>query len=533
MLTMSRARVARPRVLVAWVTCLTLVALAAPLARAATTTGPPPARASMRHAPTTTGLPRFVPGGCVYTFAATVVERHTVQCGTVIVPESHAHPTNGKTIALPVAVYTALTPHPAPEPIVFLTGGPGQSGEAYARLLTDPFYHAYAAHNDLILFDERGTGVSVPSLKCPTNPHTTDPIAALLSCRDTLTKRGIDLRAYTDTENAADVNDIRAVLGYARINLEGGSYGSELGLAVLRDYAPVVRSAVLESIVPPTQDAFGEEVLSYDRAITAIGAQCAADAACHALNPDVRGSLQRATDYLTAHPLTLRTSTGAQHWGGATFSGHVFHYLYQAAVIPYLPDLLAKMAAGKTDALGRLVHAFTGGGQGSGGVRGSKAQREDSGEVNADGMTASIICSKAYWTPAERAHVLAAERQVLPAERAGEEQDALLWFSLCPQWPSHGADPHGAGAVTSSVPTLLVNGQFDPVTPPSYGQIVARTLRHSYFVVLPGGAHVNTVKPGPIGTCAAAIVVAFYANPGASPDTSCTARLHVAFQPIP
>ncbi len=173
-----------------------------------------------------------------------------VQCGTVIVPESHAHPTNGRTIALPVAVYKALTPHPAPEPIVFLTGGPGQSGEAYARLLTDSFYHAYAAHNDLILFDERGTGASVSSLTCPPTPQTTDPVAALLACRDTLTRRGIDLGAYTDTENAADVNDIRAALGYARINLEGGSYGSELGLAVLRDYAPTVRSAVLESIVP-------------------------------------------------------------------------------------------------------------------------------------------------------------------------------------------------------------------------------------------------------------------------------------------
>jgi len=532
MLTMSRARVSRPRILVAGVTCLTLVTLAAPLARAAATTGPP-ARASVRHAPITTGVPRFVPGGCVYTFSATVVEGHTVQCGTVIVPESHAHPTTGKTIALPVAVYKALTPHPAPEPIVFLTGGPGQSGEFYAQLLTDPFYHAYAAHNDLIIFDERGTGAAVPSLKCPPTPQTTAPVAALLSCRDALTRRGIDLSAYTDTENAADVNDIRAVLGYARINLEGGSYGSELGLAVLRDYAPIVRSAVIESISPPTTNALGEETINFDRAIVALGAQCAADAACHALNPDVRGSVQRAANYLNAHPLTAQTSAGTQTLDGTAFSARLFSFLYQAAVIPYLPDLLAKMAAGKTDALGRLVHAFTGGGQGSGGVRGSKARFEDSGEATADGMTFSIICSKAYWTPAARARILAADQHVLPAERAAKGADSLLGFTLCPQWPSYGADPHGAGAVTSSVPTLLLNGQFDPITPPGYGQIAARTLRHRFFVLLPGGSHVNTVKPGPVGTCAAAIVVAFYANPGASPDTSCTARLHVAFQPIP
>jgi len=533
MLTMSRARVSRTRFLLAWVTCLTLVALAAPLAHATATAGTPPAGASIRRAPTTAGLPRFVPGGCVYTFAAPVVEGRTVHCGTVIVPQFHAHPTNGRTIALPVAIYKALDAHPAPEPIVFLTGGPGQSGEFYARLLTGPFYHAYAAHNDLILFDERGTGASVPSLTCPPTSQTSqaaDPGAALLACRDKLTRQGVDLRAYTDTENAADVNDIRAALGYARINLEGGSYGSELALAVERDFAPTVRSAVIESIVPPTQNAFGEQVLNYDRAIVALSAQCAADPACHALNPDVRGSLQRATDYLDAHPLTAQTSAGTQKLNGTAFSARLFSFLYQTAIIPYLPDLLAKLAAGKTAALGRLLHAVTGGGQGSGGVRGSKAQREDSGEATADGMTFSIVCSKAYWTPAERAHILAAERHVLPAERAGKELESLLGFTLCPRWPSYGADPHGEGAVTSSVPTLLLNGQFDPITPPSYGRIAGQTLRHSVFVVLPGGGHVNTVKPGPV---AATIVVAFYANPGASPDTSCTTQLHVVFHAIP
>jgi len=247
----------------------------------------------------------------------------------------------------------------------------------------------------------------------------------------------------------------------------------------------------------------------------------------------VRGSVQRAADYLTAHPLTARTSAGTQTLDGTAFSARLFSFLYQAAVIPYLPDLLAKMAAGKTAALGQLVHAFTGGGQGSGGVRGSKAQLEDSGEATADGMTFSIICSKAYWTPAARARLLAADQHVLPAERAAKGSDSLLGFTLCPQWPSYGTDPHGAGAVTSSVPTLLLNGQFDPITPPGYGQIAGRTLRHRFFVLLPGSSHVNTVKPGPVGTCAAAIVVAFYANPDASPDTSCTTRLHVVFHAIP
>jgi len=73
------------------------------------------------------------------------------------------------------------------------------------------------------------------------------------------------------------LHDIRAALGYARINLEGGSYDSELALAFERDYAPTVRGAVIESIIPPTQNAFGEQVLTYDRAVAALSAQCATD----------------------------------------------------------------------------------------------------------------------------------------------------------------------------------------------------------------------------------------------------------------
>ena len=217
------------------------------------------AAATPTVAPPATGgaIPRFEPGDCAYPPAPEVAQ--AVRCGTVIVPESHAHP-NGKTIRLPVLVYRAANPNPAPEPIVLLSGGPGQSGAVFVSYLTGPAYKVLAAHNDLIVFDQRGTGKAQPSLNCievqGTGTRADDAqlkaLAAptvtdlLLQCRDRLLKSGVDLAAYTTTENAADVNDIRAALGYAKINLYGASYGSELGLAIARDFPQYVRASALD-----------------------------------------------------------------------------------------------------------------------------------------------------------------------------------------------------------------------------------------------------------------------------------------------
>jgi pimeloyl-ACP methyl ester carboxylesterase len=110
--------------------------------------------------------PAFEAAPCVYPLPSDQQEGKTVHCGFVTVPERHANP-NGKTIRLPVFVYKALNPNPAPDPIVMLAGGPGQSGQVYTLLLTGARYQALAAQHDLIVFDQRGTGKAEPALTCP------------------------------------------------------------------------------------------------------------------------------------------------------------------------------------------------------------------------------------------------------------------------------------------------------------------------------------------------------------------------------
>src|SRR5690606_12963773 len=126
-------------------------------------------------------------------------------------------------------------------------------------------------NRDLIVFDQRGMGLSQPSLDCPEVAAAVYTLlgqvqppevrreaaeAAHTTCYQRLTGAGIHLTQYNSAETAADINDLRLALGYDQVNLYGVSYGSRLALTAMRDYPHAVRSATLDSTVPLEVDMF-------------------------------------------------------------------------------------------------------------------------------------------------------------------------------------------------------------------------------------------------------------------------------------
>ncbi|HET8627374.1 MAG TPA: alpha/beta hydrolase [Thermomicrobiales bacterium] len=491
------------------------------------------ARAAGTPTPVTTGVPRFEPGPCAYTLPKDQQEGKTVVCGFAVVPERHENP-QGKTIKLPVAVYKARSATPAAEPIILLAGGPGQSDQVFATLLTasSAYYRDLTANHDVVIFDQRGTGKAQPSLACP--ELTADSlgsqllvqaldaqaplVAAALRCRDRLAGQGIDLAAYTTTENAADVNDVRAVLGYATMDLYGGSYGSALGLAVERDFPGVVHDVVLESIVPPQIAWIFAPPQNFDRALRELFRACAADAACNAAYPDLQGAFQRGVARLNATPARVPVTDPASGQtvdvpvSGALYSQLVFNLFYSTEIIPYLPDMMARVDRGDTKFLGVLLPLLLA-----------------PGEPLSYGMHFSIVCSGDV-SAAQYQQALAADQQILPEAREALEPTFVRdYYAVCQQWPSRGADPKATQPVNSAVPTLLISGQFDPITPPAYAALVRPGLSHSASVVLPGGGH----TPSFATPCGFSLAVGFVNDPSAAPNTSCVAGLTVTFKPLP
>jgi pimeloyl-ACP methyl ester carboxylesterase len=248
-----------------------------------------------------------------------------IECGFLSVPEDRSQE-DSPMIQLHVAIVHTQNRNPAPDPIVILHGGPG----VYA--LDNMEYWLYLfnfarSDRDLIVLDQRGVGYSIPSLNCPeaeeqwyqdwtqdlsmeiSDQHYDE---AMQACHDRLAAEGINLSAYTSAANAADVEDLRAALGYAEWNLYGSSYGTRLALTVMRDHPEGVRSAILDSVYPPQVDLFSSIATNFERSLDLVFERCTSDPACSQAYPDPEKAFYELVDQLDAEPLTFtifRSST--------------------------------------------------------------------------------------------------------------------------------------------------------------------------------------------------------------------------------
>ena len=190
-------------------------------------------------------------------------ERLDYDAGTLFVPEHHARPQQGSRIAIPFERYRARHPSGA-APIFFLAGGPGSSaldrlGEELRRkeLL---FYSEFA---DIVYFDQRSAGRSLPVMPCADTVQlpldrpssAAERIAAMrgiaTACRGYWKGRRVDLSAYTTPESVEDVVGLAKALGYRKISLIGGSYGSHLGFSLMRLHPEIIDRAMLRGIEGP------------------------------------------------------------------------------------------------------------------------------------------------------------------------------------------------------------------------------------------------------------------------------------------
>jgi pimeloyl-ACP methyl ester carboxylesterase len=475
-------------------------------------------------------VPRFEAAKCPFQLGKDQEEGKTVRCGYVVVPELHGQP-NGKTLRLATIIFKAISDAPAPEPVVFLNGRPGSDAQGLVSMMAGPFYRSYAAKNDVIFFDQRGTGFSVPSLACPEvreqllkaysqNLTTSQETALLLDtmnkCHDQLVAQGINLEAYNSRENAADLEDLRTALGYTRLNLQGTSYGSRLALEMLRDFPQSVRSAVLDSLVPPQVNLYEDEALSADRAFNLLFQTCAADSDCNKSYPDLKGTFARTVAQLNQKPVTVRVQDPKDGKNydvlvtGDRFVAAVARTFYVTGYLPYLPSIITQASAGSSRALNLVITNLL------------------FGADLAYGMHFAVQCSEEV--PFNKAAAVAAALQKVQPELRGAYSGLSGLFTLCQGWGIKAAPARENEAVRSNIPALLVAGRFDPVTPPDYAKLVGQTLTNNFYLEVPYGGHGSSIS---LGQCEIQVVLAFYANPSQPPDSSCITGQKLRFTMLP
>ncbi|GEM_PF-405858 len=470
-------------------------------------------------------VPTFEQASCPFD----VPEGAPVVCGFVVVPEDHNDPA-GPTIRLAVVILKDQSEEHQPDPVILLSGGPGEKTvhnvPALAQLLA-PVH----PNRDLILFDQRGAGLSEPALECPEivqvafdlldepDPDVAQQVVfdAVMACRDRLVSEGHNLSAYNTVQNASDVSAIRIALGYEQINLWGGSYGSLLAQAVMRDHPQGIRSMAINSVLPLEKSFFVEASTTTANAIMRLLDACATDEACNDAYPDLQEELFEVIDQLNEEPvpITVMNPLDGQSYDAILTGDEVLNnlvtFLYFTQIIPVLPQAIHDVHNedyGLMTQLSSTTLALL--------------------ELTSRGMMLSVMCTDDLIgrTPEDLLNIMAA----LPRQLVGSADPELVIeygiFGICENWPVEEADPWVKEPLVSDVPALVLTGEFDPVTPPEYGQLVASYLSDSYFFELPGMGHDILVA----SECARSIIGDFIADPTQAPDASCIAEMkEVAF----
>jgi len=468
------------------------------------------------------------PGSCPFDLPAGLVEGKTIQCGYLAVPEDRSD-ANSPTIRLAVTILHPSST-PLPDPIIYLEGGPGGSALEFLYLtFSEQFRPILAAGRDIIIFDQRGVGFSEPALECPglrelglelldeeIDGRQIEEEEAIdlykstaMACRQDLAKEA-ELRAYNTTASAADVNDLRKAMGYDQVNLWGASYGTWLALEVMRRYPEGVRSVVLDSVYPPQRDLIAEAPTNAARSIDLLFEACAADQACNAAFPDLRAVYLDTVERLNQQPAGFQVTnplTGKRYdlvMTGDNLASLLFQFLYVTSVIPSLPHILYEASQEDYTTIAQLFGALL-----------------VSGEAMSQGQQFSVLCHDevAFSSPREFEAALAEHSEL---ERAFSDSIlGELGFELCADWEVGEADKTLTQPVSSDIPTLILAGEFDPITPPAWGKQVGETLKNSYFFEYPGMGHGASASPG----CPQEMMIDFLNDPAAAPDDACLAGL--------
>ncbi|MEW9837662.1 alpha/beta hydrolase [Mesorhizobium marinum] len=291
------------------------------------------------------------------------IERKTLFCGAVSVPEDHARP-DGRRIELAFAIMKSHSSYPEPDPLVYLHGGPGTGNLEGLRGFAKVF-DKFRQNRDVIMFDERAAGLSGHSTTCyealTTNildiarktaeattqkDGDTSPSKLAADCISELRASGIDLAKYNTYENALDVRAVVTALGYESYNLYGISYGTKLALEVMRSVPEGVRAVIIDGVAPPSVHLYDTLAQPGSEAVTFLLDQCRTNPACDSAYPELNDKLRQAFTNAAEGKIVVRGKKMPPQFVQVLFdrrNGDREHRSYT----PYLPAVIYEMARGE------------------------------------------------------------------------------------------------------------------------------------------------------------------------------------------
>jgi len=444
--------------------------------------------------------PSFDEKVCPFEVHPSQVVGQTFRCGVLKVPERYERAT--RAIDVPVIVFKGTKP--LNPPIVYLSGGPGQS---WADLGLNNFQARDTAQltRDLVFLEQRGTGLSFPSLNCQNGAAGETDAAYLSRCSERLKKIGFDVAAFNTREMAQDVESMRLLLGYDKLILNGVSYGTAWALEVMRENGEHLAGVILDSVLSPTSPPLARTPEGEITALQALFAECGADTACKETFGDIEDTMKKTLAKVQMTPLAI---TGSKRMmdGSVFFSLTLSRLKSNPGSVPLFIQTV-RDSAGPIDL----------------GTPSGRLPAPD--DHMALGQYLSVACSDNQIDIPPDADAIYGN---IPDAYRKYATDVTALLELCMSWP-YQQELAAPVPVTSTVPTLILSGRIDAITPSAWAREVAQTLPNATLVEVAGAGH-DVVS---WSECARGIARSFVASPGDKLDTACLADEHVTFETSP
>ncbi len=416
--------------------------------------------------------------------------------------------TNSDSLELFVVKLASTALHPAKDAFTIINGGPGGSS---VNMLVDlaGAFTAITRERDVIVIDQRGTGRSSP-LTCPgitdevDAPDTQKIIELTKAC---LSELPFDPRYFSTTVAVNDLEALRATLGYDQLTIYGVSYGTRVAMQYMRMFPNATRAVIIDGVVPPSQVLGGQIAMHSQNALDSVFKRCAADSNCAENFPTLREDFNQLAQRLKQDPPRLHLQhpvTGEPSELELTY-GHLSVWirfsLYAIETTALIP-LIIHQAVHENNYLPiaanslRMLHDIT--------------------TALNYGMHNAVVCTEdSPFFSTQPVDLNALDETYLGRGFYETIQ------TMCSVWPAGVIDAHMKKSLTSDIPTLVLSGELDPITPPAWGMAVMPGLSNAKHVIAPGQGH-GTIGRG----CIPKLVLDFVESADvASVDDTCTQHL--------
>lgn len=383
---------------------------------------------------------------------------------------------SGKKISLYIIVIPSIYKTNSP-PIFMMEGGPGVSVTNGAAFYADK-KNPYRQNNDVVLVDARGTGKFNP-LHCPSLQQKENlqqqldemyPIEKVKACYELLSKDN-DLEQYNTTNVVKDLEEIRKWLGYKKIHVYGMSYGTRVALQYMRMYPQVLASAVLWSPEPTYASMPLYHAKFAQQALEKIWQDCKEDSSCNKNYSNISNEFISLMQRWKQKPVTYIFKDSAGTEQHVTISWDAFHtklrsLMYAPASIRTIPYIVHE--AWKNN-LQPFIDLFP------------KGKNLD--DFIAEGFYLCVTCTEDVPLIKASQISLATQQTFMCSYRVQQQLQA------CSNWKKGTLPSNFLQPVTSTLPTLIISGSFDPVTPTSWAKEIAETLPNNTLVIIPYMSH--------------------------------------------